>query len=162
MHQELVNTRNEALEFARRTRRNFEFIESAKEKGDDVHVVTQLTLSLLGMVVFPKERLLLEGTETKTIAEMSTEGWPIWTITLDDSKKPTKTLADILRHLRNAVAHGRLTFTSDSPHLEEVAILVEDKKRREDSTPYWCAKIDGHDLRGFCLHFLDFIDDTVG
>jgi len=161
MDREPINTRNEALEFARRTPRNLEFIESAKAKGADVHVVTQLTLSLLGLVVFPKERLLLDEAETKTIADMSMEGWPAWAITLDNSDKPTKTLADILRHLRNAVAHGRLTFTSDSPCLEEVGIMVEDKKKREDPTPYWCAQIGGRDLRGFCVHFLDFIDYTV-
>jgi hypothetical protein len=161
MQQQPVNTRNEALEFARRTRRNLEFIENAKEKGADVHVVTQLTVSLLGLVVFPKERLLLAQAETKTLADMRAEGWSGWTITLDDPAKPTKTLADVLRHLRNAVAHGRLTFTSDSPRLEEVAIIVEDKKR-EDPKPYWCARIDGAALRSFCLHFLDFIDNTVG
>jgi hypothetical protein len=74
-----MNTRNEALEFARRTRRNLEFIEKAKGEGASVHVVTQLTVSLLGLVVFPKERLLLDQAERKTIADMRTENWPIRT-----------------------------------------------------------------------------------
>jgi len=162
MHKQTVSTRNEALEFARRTRRNLEFIENAKEKGADVHAVTHLTVSLLGLVVFPKEKLLLDQAEQKNLADMQAEGWSGWTITLDDPAKPTKTLADILRHLRNAVAHGQLTFSSDSPLLEEVTIIVEDKKRREHAQPYWCARIDGVALRSFCLHFLDFIDNTVG
>lgn len=69
------NTRNEALEFARRTRLNLEFIEHAAA-GDPtkVHVVTQLTLSLLGLVVFPKEKLLLDHTTTKTLASLTNEG----------------------------------------------------------------------------------------
>jgi HEPN pEK499 p136 len=103
MNSQSVNTRNEALEFARRTRRNLEFIEKAKKTGEPVHVVTQLTISLLGLVVFPKEKLLLDQAKAKTLAEMRVEGWPDWTITIDDDpKNPTKTLHDLLRHVRNA------------------------------------------------------------
>lgn len=161
MDQHRINSRNEALEFARRTRRNLEFIEDAAARQADVHVVTQLTLSLLGLIVFPKEKLLLDETERKTVAAMASEGWPTWTITRDEGKKPTGTLADILKHLRNAVAHGRLTFTSDSRRLEEVEIIVEDKEKREDLEPYWCAQIEATGLRTFCLRFLDFIEDTI-
>jgi hypothetical protein len=161
MHKHPQNTRNEALEFARRTRRNLDFIEKAKSEGAQVHVVTQLTISLLGLVVFPKEKLLLDEAKTKTITDIPAEGWPVWTITLDDPAKPTMNLADILRHLRNAVAHGRLTFTSDNEHLADVAILVEDQWPR-GLEPYWCAEIDGNDLRSFCCHFIDFVESTVG
>lgn len=157
-----MDTRNEALEFARRTRRNLEFVEKAKGQGAEVHVVTQLTVSLLGLVVFPKEKILLNEAKNKMIPDMRIENWPAWTILLDDPKKPTRSLADILKHVRNAVAHGRLTFTSDSEHLEEVAIIVEDKYRREDTEAYWRAQIDGNDLRSFCLHFIDFVENTVG
>ena len=59
---------NEALEFARRTRRNLGFIDKAKAEGADVHVVTQLTLSLFGLVVFRNEKMLLNETTTKTLA----------------------------------------------------------------------------------------------
>ena len=150
------------MEFARRTRRNLAFVENAKKDPSvQVHVVTQLTVSLLGLVVFPKEKLLIGQSEALTLAEMHAEGWPNWTITLDDPKRPTGTLADILKHLRNAIAHGRLTFTSDSEDLEDVAIIVEDKKKN-DPEPYWRAQIDGRDLRSFCFYLLDFIDGTVG
>jgi len=75
-------------------------------------------------------------TKKKTIAAMTSEGWPTWTITRDAGKEQTKTLADILKHVRNAVAHGRLTFTSDSRRMQEVTIIVEDKEKREDPEPY--------------------------
>lgn len=48
-------TRQDALEFASRTLKNLQFLESAREAGADVHVVTQLVNSLLGFVVFPLE-----------------------------------------------------------------------------------------------------------
>lgn len=162
MNNQPENTRNEALEFARRTRRNLEFIEKAKETGEHVHVVTQLTISLLGLVVFPKERLLLDQAKAKTLAAMRAEKWPDWKISLDaEPKHPTKSLHDILWHVRNAVAHGRLTFTSDSEYLHEVAIVVEDNMPKVPE-PYWRAEIDGENLRRFCLRFIEFIDDAVG
>lgn len=156
-----MNTRNEALEFARRARRNLEFIEQAASRGEDVHVVTQLTLSLLGMVVFPKEKLLLDAIKKTPLSSLTQRGWPSWTITRDDTAKPTRTLGDVLGHLRNAVAHGRITFTSDSPRMHEVRLLVEDKKHGHGE-PHWCAEIAAPDLKTFCERFLTYIDDTIG
>ena len=92
-----------------RTRRNLKFIESAKEKDPQAlaHVVTQITLSLLGIVVFPIEKLPLLSDVTETaktiVTNLCAEGWLGWDITLDKPKKgkqPTKTLADLLRHLQ--------------------------------------------------------------
>jgi hypothetical protein len=54
-----LNTRNETHEFARRTSANLDFIERAKVHSAQVHLVAQLTILLLGLVVFPEEKLLL-------------------------------------------------------------------------------------------------------
>jgi hypothetical protein len=155
------DTRNEALVFARRTHQNLKFIKEARAKGEDVHEVTQLALSLLGLVVFPKEKLLIDKTKRMTISEMKNKGWPDFKITLENDKAPTSTLFDIIYHLRNAVAHGRLFFTSDSPISKEVAIIIEDKKPK-DTKPYWRAEIDAPSLNAFCLNFIEFIDDSIG
>ena len=48
-------SRNNPSGFAERTRKNLELIERAYSVGADVHVVTQLMLSLLGIIVFPWE-----------------------------------------------------------------------------------------------------------
>jgi hypothetical protein len=159
--------RNDASEFARRTRRNLEFIENAKQNNSlaPVHVVTQLTLSLLGIVVFPYERLaaLSSAIVGKTIGEMKAEGWLGWTITLDHPNKPgatTESLNDLLWHLRNSVAHGRLKFNSDSADLADVAITAEDAPKGAPIN--WRAEINGDHLREFCFRFLDFIDGVVG
>ena len=39
--------------FAQRTRKNLLYIEEASRSGADVHAVTQIVNSLLGLVVFP-------------------------------------------------------------------------------------------------------------
>ncbi len=68
------NTRNKAIEFARRTKVNLEFIEQAKRAGESVHEVTQLALSLLGLIVFPKEKLLLDEIEKMSLDDLVAKG----------------------------------------------------------------------------------------
>jgi hypothetical protein len=156
-----MNDRNNALVFAKSTRDNLRFIEDAERAEHDVHRVIQITLSLLGIVVIPTEKLLLPHTKHMTMLKMAHEGWPTWKITLDTGERKTRTLADLLRHLRNAVAHGRLKFTSGCPDPAKVYITAEDKLSK--SSPInWRARIRADQLRTFCLKFLDFIDDSVG
>jgi hypothetical protein len=158
-----MSARNQAVVFAQRTRRNLEFIENAaRHRESDVHRVIQITLSLLGLVVFPKEKLTLEpAMQKKTMVEMDREGWPKWQITLDQGTRKTDTLGEIVRHLRNAAAHGRLSFTSDSPDPRDVEIIAEDSPP-QSSDPNWRAKITADQLRCFCFRLLDFIEETVG
>lgn len=154
------NTRNKAIEFAKRTKVNLEFIEKAKKRGEKVHEVTQLASSLLGLIVFPKEKLFLDHIDETLLEDLAKRGWPPWSITLDDGKKSTETLGTLIWHLRNAISHGYLTFRSDDEHLENVAITVEDRPNKE--TPVnWRAEISGTDLREFCMRFADLIDQTI-
>jgi hypothetical protein len=159
-------TRNDTIEFCRRVRRNLEFIENAKKDNPatPVHAVTQLTLSLLGLVVFPYEKVQ-SSVFAKPVEDMQIEGWFCWSITLDSplkGKPITRNLGDLLWHLRNAVAHGRLRFTSDSAELEDVAMIVEDKPNGKDALVNWRAEITGCHLRHFCLKLLEFVDGAVG
>jgi len=155
------NTRNEAIEFARRTKVNLEFIEQAKRAGESVHEVTQLALSLLGLIVFPKEKLLLDEIEKISLDDLVSKGWPKWQITLDSGKQRTETLGLLVWHLRNSISHGALMFTSDEQHLENVAVRVEDRPSK-GTDPNWRAEISGINLREFCMRFAKLIDDIVG
>lgn len=49
-------SRSDSHGFAQRTLKNLEYIEKRRKAGDDVHVVTQRVLSLLGLVACPWER----------------------------------------------------------------------------------------------------------
>jgi hypothetical protein len=146
------------LEFAERTRRNLEYIERAFDDGADVHVVTQLATSLLGLIVFPWEKHFVKQVDALKLDDLVSEGWPRWKV----SKGTCNTLGDLVRHLRNAVAHGNITFSSDSRYIEEVAIDVENYPPRRTATPNWCARIDAKDLRAFCLRFVDLLENTIG
>jgi len=149
-------SRNHALGFAERTRKNLEHIEKAFQTGADVHVVTQLANSLLGLIVFPWEKHFVARVETLKLDELVTQGWPQWAV----SRGTCDTLGQLVRHLRNAVAHGHMTFSSDSRSVGEVAIEVADY-RPGAAEPHWCARIEAAALRKFCTRFIQLLDDTI-
>lgn len=150
-------SRNECEGFAERTRKNLEYIERACKEGADVHVVTQLANSLLGLIVFPWEREI-----QKRIKEITLDV-PAWSFgeLMKDGKRDSETLGGLVRHLRNAVAHGHLSFSSESRKPDEVKIEFWDGKDR-DSHRDWVAMISSANLREFCLHFIHEVVETVG
>ena len=171
--------RNTVAGFADRTRKNLEHIrktfDDKKAIGQDqdpgVHVVTQVVTSLLGLVVVPRERLCREDHPAiwnkiarYRLADLTRQCWPTWTILLEDPRKETTTLGRLMRHVRNAISHGRFRFLSDSdpdsPNLSEITLVVEDVKSG-CVDPYWQAEIAGEDLYKFCLQLAQRIADTA-
>jgi hypothetical protein len=63
---------------------------------------------------------------TKRLDVLEQDGWPARTILLGS----VDTLGDVVNHVRNAVAHRRLQFSSESPHLSEVDIEFADAKTK--------------------------------
>ena len=150
-------SRNSALGFARRTRKNLEYITDAYTQGADVHVITQVALSLLGLIVFPKEENLHKLFSHLSLEELVVQGWPKWNFFIGTPS----TLDDLVYHLRNAVAHGNMSFSSESQDIEEVLIEVEDYKNKGIKL-YWRASIGINDLKLFCYKFVDLIEETIG
>lgn len=151
-----LNPRNHALGFAERTRKNLLYIKSARQAGADVHEVTQLATSLLGLVVFPREKNLDARLRGLDWVKLSADGWPQWRFMLGNCG----TLGDLIYHLRNAVAHGHVVFSSDDRDLSRVTIEFEDYKPGSP-TAYWRARISGDGLREFCLKFIALIENTL-
>ncbi len=150
-------SRNESLGFAHRTLKNLRRIETAYTDDDDVHVVTQRVLSLLGVVVFPWAEGVEQNIKKLRLEGLGPKGWPTWDIFLGESK----TLGELLGHLRNAVAHRRLRFTSDSPDPSNVSIEFEDGPRGNHE-PNWGARISADDLKLFLEKFMELVDNTIG
>lgn len=153
-------SRNEAIHLARLTKKNLEYIRRAFKRGEDVHVVTQLATSLLSLVILPREQYLEKNIWGCKLDDLAKEHWPQWTITLDQAKPKTSTLGHLTRHVRNASAHGRITFSSDSRYLSDVVITVEDAPQGKPVN--WRAKINGKDLYSFCLRFVEYIEERLG
>jgi hypothetical protein len=157
MENELYVPRNYALVFAQRTRANLEYLETAFKAGEHVHMVTQLVNSLLGLVVFLWEKNFVAHLYELKLDDLAKQGWPRVEVTLGECQS----LGNLAHHLRNAVAHGRIKFSSDSRELSEVTIDIEDCKPHQ-SSPYWSARMTAADLREFCLKFMALRDDTSG
>jgi hypothetical protein len=112
---------------------------------------------LLGLIVFRHEKHFDGSLKELRLSLLAAQGWQRW----DILKGECETLGGLVHRLRNAVAHGRLRFSSDSRHIEELTIEVEDWHPRARG-PHWRARIGAADLRAFCLRYIALIEDTVG
>ena len=162
----VFETRNKPIGFAQRTRKNLEYVRHARSHNEDVHLVTHLVNSMLGIVVVPHQHYSKKAFWSVTLKELITdEGWPKWDITLDVPKlgKPkTKTLGHLVWHLRNAAAHGRFEFIGEqnSRNLSEVGLIVHDAPG-EGQEPNWQAEIGGPELYRFCLLLAERIEVSI-
>jgi len=68
-------SRNDSLGFARRTLQNLNRIEEARQAGDDVHVVTQRVVSLLGLVAYPWEEGFDQSIKSQRLDTLAQDGW---------------------------------------------------------------------------------------
>lgn len=150
-------SRNDTLGFAHRTRKNLDYIQHAYKRGEDVHVVTQLTVSLLGLIVYPKERKLAERVRKLKLSDLETQGWPMWRIDLGHAD----TFYQLIRTLRNAVAHGHVHFSSDDRDIENVTIQFENYHQSTKKLT-WRASIASTQLDDFCRRFIELIESEIG
>ena len=69
-------SRNEAMGIVERTRKNLVYMREARRAGADVHEVTHLLNSLLGLVVVPWERQKELGANILDVDIETLAGWP--------------------------------------------------------------------------------------
>ena len=158
-------TRADSVEFARRTRKNLAFIlEAAREHRGEVHEVTQLVNSLLGLVVFPWERSFAKSAARISVAGLVRRGWPEWKVEVGESPN----LWDLIRHLRNGIAHGNVIYSSDDPDHTKVTITIQNWTEYKDDQGKsvwelsWRGEIQADALLEFCYRFIDLVDNRIG
>jgi len=161
MSEEIYVTRNNALVFAQHTLQNLELIERAFAGDSEFHPVTQLINSLVGLIVFIHEREFARYVAKLPLSELVGQGWPKVQIDKDEEKRPTEALGDLVRHLRNAVAHGRIKFSSDSRDLTQVRVEIEDYYPKA-MLPYWTASLTAAELRVLTLKMIDLLVNVTG
>ena len=167
----LFVSRNEAIGVVQRNRKNVVHMRNARRRGENVHEVTHLVNSLLGMVVYPWERHLMEAMQETRIDSLAAEGWPKWKVVVDNYTHKTDTLGRLVEHLRNAASHGRVRFegagkgsgrlSADSKEPVQVVVIAEDIPLGGESAR-WEAHIGGDDLYSFCLHLADYVEERLG
>ena len=164
-------SRNEAMGIVERTHKNQVYMRNARQSGADIHEVTHLFNSLLGLIVIPWERELKEVDVLDVALDaLYDRGWPKIDPLLDEYPVKTETLQVLVGHLRNAAAHGRFSFegigssSADSREPSEVKVVVCDQMtlRKTGEVVRWRAEIGGEDLYRFCDRFIEYIGDRVG
>lgn len=139
-------------DFAERTRKNLEVIKDIQKKQKDSQVfeVTQLINSMLGLLVFPKEAYF-NKIPAISLSQIAKQGWPIPNVRA--GYLPPKTLRDMIRLLRNAIAHFNLEFTIDKN--DQISGLVV--WNEYEGTKTWEAELSIADLEGITLRFIDLL-----
>ena len=154
--------RNRPVGFAERTRRNL-FLVRDNDHRSDVHLITQVILSLLGILVFPLEKRSIQKAWEEDLEQERFDHPPDWDVVIDTYETKTKTLKILARHVRNAVAHNAVEFSSDSKTLEDVVITFKDTRKREGhSRENWKARIRSDYLLKLCLDLLERLEALEG
>jgi hypothetical protein len=150
----------ETRAFAHRVRLNLEAVEAVVTVAPaKAHRVTQLVLTLLGLIVLPKASRYLDAAGNSTLTELSSQGWPAWSISNDSSRRPdgaADTLGDLLWHLRSTVTSGQIRLTAGDRPFEEVSVYF-DQQVSGGGISTWSASISAPDLRVFCLKLAELI-----
>jgi hypothetical protein len=139
-----------------RTLKNLDFIISARTMGADVHVITALITSLLGLIIFPYQEIQDTGAadfKNYDLETLSEYGWPKWNFGKNSS---CHNLHDLVRHLRNSASHPRIIFGSHSRELSQVDVLFFDRKNPKGPDD-WDATINAAELHAFVLLFARFL-----
>lgn len=135
-------------DFTERTKRNLEVIEELHKTGKEVYEVTQLVNSCLGLLVFPKEQFIEKIPETP-LDQLEKEGWPVPKLT--GNFPQAENLRQLIRYLRNAIAHFNIEFIGD----KEISRLKVWNIRHGKKV--WEAELTVDDLRKLVEKFSDLI-----
>jgi len=156
-----MNYENPVLDFAHRTRKNLEYIESCSRDADSlVYEFTQLINSLLGLLVFPKEKFWESLPETP-LTDLVAKGWP--DIKPVQGKLEEDNLRQLMRALRNGIAHFNLEFmTNKQNELSGVRIWnTRWNKSTKKSEITWKAELTTEELKKIVYEFIEMIETMM-
>jgi hypothetical protein len=150
----------ETRAFANRVRLNLDAIDAVVSVAPaKAHQVTQVVLTLIGLVVLPRESHYMEAVGDGNMNTLAAQGWPTWTIAHDLSRRPegaADTLGDLLWHLRSTIASGQIRMTAGDRPFAEVSIYF-DQQVAGGEIVTWSASISAPDLRTFCIKLAGLI-----
>ncbi|MEO5822561.1 MAG: hypothetical protein ABIT71_18785 [Vicinamibacteraceae bacterium] len=150
----------ETRAFAHRVRLNLDAIDAVVSVAPaKAHQVTQLVLTLIGLIVLPRESHYLAAAGHQTLPALCAEGWPAWIIAHDSSRRPDgapDTLGDLLWHLKSTITSGQIRMTAGDPPFKDVAVYF-DQQVAGGGIATWSASIPAPDLRVFCVKLAGLI-----
>ena len=141
-------------DFANRTRHNLQIIREIRETQPEreAYEVTQLINSMLGLLVFPKERYL-SNIPNKTLDALKKEGWPIPEVRPGFTE--VKDFHQFLSFMRNAIAHFNVEFLQNEK--SEITGLKVWNKR--GGIKIWQVELELEQMEDIALRFIDLLTE---
>lgn len=146
---------NLVIDFAERTEKNLEFVREAliADEDADVFEVTQLTNSLLGLMVFPQQRFFQQISRTP-LEDLTRDGW---TLPSNSGRYcPATDLHELLRHMRNSLTHCNIKFLDNDGVI--TGLKMWDRRNR-NSPIDWEAELTIDELDAFITKFIQLIKE---
>lgn len=140
------------LDVMRRTMANLEFIETHASSAGPFEI-TQLINSFLGAMAHPWEQLKTD-LDSIPIEEAISEGWPKLRKERSSDREPS-TLGELVRLLRNGIAHGNIDFHPDGQG--RIAALRFVNKNKQDRRT-WGVIVTPADMRQFLRQFVALVE----
>ena len=134
--------------FAKRTMKNLQALESLQQQGADVFEVTQLINSMLGLLIFPREEFV-GRIPKKSLPELKSEGWPVPKVS--PGFRQVANLNELVRYLRNAISHFNIKFIEDGNN--KICTLRVWNIETRGGKKTWEADLGLTDLRAIAERF---------
>lgn len=148
---------NLVRDFALRTRKNLDALRAIQQSQSDVYEVTQLINSMLGLLVFPQQRYVHRIPQV-SLDELYKQGWPIPKVVGDYPQ--VANLNQLVRYLRNAIAHFNLEFISDGfGKIQGLKVWNTDPRRGNIIT--WRAELTIDDIEKITDKFIELLLETA-
>ena len=148
-------------DFAYRTRKNLDLLRilQAEDPEVEIYEVTQLVNSLLGLLIFPQQSYIDEIPHIP-LQELKEDGWPIPRIIGEYPQ--VKNLNQLVRYLRNAIAHFNVHFlVDDHRQLTGIQVWNEREQRiaggKKEKHVVWKAEISLLELELITNKFIDLL-----
>jgi hypothetical protein len=145
MYEEVVR------DFARRTKANLSAIERLRASGQEVYEVTQLVNSMLGLLIFPQQEFVDRIPETP-LEQLRQDGWPVPEVR--GHFRQVSDLRQLIRYLRNAIAHFNVQFLGDGQG--QIGVLRVWNEHRNAKN--WEAELSVDDIRGIADRFIKLLE----
>lgn len=140
-------------DFACRTRANLRVLRLLRDQGGEVYDVTALINSMLGLLIFPQQAYV-DSLPEVPLDRLLEQGWPAPRVI--GSYPQVRSLRELVRYLRNAIAHFNIEFLSSNGTID--GIVVWNVEPRTSKTT-WKASLSLHDLDVISQRFVELLLD---
>lgn len=143
---------NVIRDFARRTRHNLTVLRNLQAQHPELEIyeVTQLVNSMLGLLVFPQQQYI-RNIPALPLDELAGQGWPIPKVRGDYPQ--VSDLNQLVRYLRNAIAHCNVEFLSDETLKIRGIVVWNVRGGRID----WKAELSLEEIEMITDRFIDLL-----